>query len=362
VTQRVFLHPGPLKTGTTYLQSLLYANREAFLTQGVTIVGDQGSNYRAANDVMRRKSLMTAQAPKGAWKRTRAAVLRAPEHAVMSCERYSLFREQHVRRVVEDLADREIHVVLTLRDLVAVLPARWQEGIKNGGTATWAEFQKRIVDDPARLRKMTRAMSTLEAWAAALPADRIHVVTVPPRSAPRTLLFERFCEALGADTTQLATLEAARANPSMDLVTTELIRRVNAQRAVKLTGRAQQFEIRSFLAPKLTQQNRGRPELTADLLEAAKGESQALIRRIETGGFHVVGDLNDLTSSTSSAPTGAGVDVDPEELLDAAAAAVAALAERSSARGERLRKFEAPRRLPSRARRVLGRGWRGLRR
>ena len=361
MTQRVFLHPGPLKTGTTYLQSLLYANRGSFLAQDITIVGDQGSHYRVANELMRRKSLRTTQVPKGAWKRTRAAVLRSPGDVVMSCERYSLFRVEHVRRVLEDLADREVHVVLTLRDLVAVLPARWQEGIKNGGTATWAEFQDRIAEDPARIRKMTRAMSTLEAWAAALPAERIHVVTVPPPSAPRTLLFERFCEALGADPTRLETLEAARANPSMDLVTTELIRRVNAQGAVKLSGPAQQSEIKSFLARELAAKNQYRAELTAAVLEVAKAETQALIRRIETGGFHVVGELNDLTSSTSSAPTGTGVDMSAEELLDAAAVAVAALAERSWARGERLRTYEAPRRF-SRARRVWRRGRRQLRR
>jgi hypothetical protein len=361
VTQCVFLHPGPLKTGTTYLQSLLYANRESFLDQGVTIVGDQGSHYRVANELMRRKSLRTRQVPQGAWRRMRAAVLRAPGDVVMSCERYSLFGVEHARRVLEDLDDRELHVVLTLRDLVAVLPARWQEGIKNGGSATWAQFQDRIAEDPARLRRMTRAMSTLETWAAALPAERIHVVTVPPPSAPRTLLFERFCEALGADPTRLETLEAARANPSMDLVTTELIRRVNAQGARKLSGPAQQSEIKSFLARELTTQSRGRPELTAAVLEATKGETQALVRRIETGGFHVVGELNDLTSSTSSAPTGTGVDVDPEELLDAAAVAVSVLAQRSWDRGERLRMSDASRRLP-RARRVLRRRMRRLRR
>ncbi len=166
------------------------------------------------------------------------------------------------------------------------------------------------------------------------------MVTVPPSSAPRTLLFERFCEALGVDPTRLDTFEAARANPSMDLVTTELIRRVNAQDTVRLSGHAQHFEIKSFLAPELTAKNRGRPELSAAVLEAVKGESQALIQRIDTGGFHVIGDLNDLTSSTSSAPSGTGVEVDPEELLDAAAVAVAALAQRSWVRGRRLRNYE----------------------
>ena len=147
----------------------------------------------------------------------------------------------------------------------------------------------------------------------------------------------------------------------MDLVTTELIRRVNAQGTVRLSGPAQHFEIKSFLARELTAKNRDRPELTAAVLEAAKGESQALVRRIETGGFHVIGDLNDLTSSTSSAPTGTGVDMSPEELLDAAAVAVAALAQRSLGAGRRLRTYEAPRRF-SCARRVLRRGWRQLRR
>jgi hypothetical protein len=359
VTQRVFLHPGPLKTGTTYLQSLLYANRESFLAQGVTIVGNQGSHYRAANELMRRKSLRTRHVPKGAWRRMRAAALRAHGDVVMSCERYSLFRVEHARQVLDDLAGRELHVVLTLRDLVAVLPARWQEGIKNGGTATWSQFQDRIVEDPARMRKVTRAMSTLEAWAEVLPAERIHVVTVPPTSAPRTLLFERFCEAVGADPGRLETLEAARANPSMDLVTTELIRRVNGQATVKLSGQAQQSEIKSFLAQELAARKRGRPELTAAVLDAAKVETQALIHCIETGGFHVVGDLNDLASSPSMAPTGAAVDPDPEELLDVAAVAVAALARRSWTRGEELREHATPRRFRS-VRRLWRRGRRRL--
>jgi len=357
VTRRVFLHPGPLKTGTTYLQSLLEANRKAFRAQGFTIVGDQGSHHRAANELMGRKSPLATQVPKGAWNRTRTAVLRCRGDVVISCERYSLFGLEHVRRVVEDLADREVHVVLTFRDLVAVLPARWQEGIKNGGTATWAQFQERIDENPAQLRRMTRAMSTLEAWATALPAERIHVVTVPQPSGPRTLLFERFCEALGADPSRLETFEAAKANPSMDLVTTELIRRVNAQRAVKVSPGAQDFEIKSFLAPELTTRNRRRPELTATVLEAAKTESQALIQRIETGGFHVVGDLSDLTPRISSAQIGTPVDVTPDELLDAAAVAVAALAQRSWARGEQLQKPEAPH-----WRRMARRVWRRLHR
>jgi len=356
LTQRVFLHPGPLKTGTTYLQSLLYANRKSFLDQGITIVGDQASHYRTANELVGRKSLRASHVPRGAWKRTRKAVLRAPGDAVMSCERYSLFRVKHARRLLEDLAAREVHVVLTLRDPVAVLPARWQEGIKNGGIATWTQFQERIADDAAKMQKMTRAIPTLRTWAKVLPPERIHVVTVPPKGAPRTLLLERFCEAIGADPAGLETLEAARANPSMDFVTTELLRRVNTQDAVKLSGHAQHFEIKSFLATELPTRSY-RPELSGTVLEIAKSEAQALMQRIEAGGFHVVGDLNDLVSSTSATPTGLGVEVNPEELLDTAAVAIAALAQRSWERGVRAGSDDAPQRQPK-ARRFFRARWR----
>ena len=356
MTQRVFVHPGPLKTGTTYLQSLFYANRDGFLAQGITIIGDQSSHYRVANDLMRRKSLRTREVPEGAWKRMRADVLRARGDALMSCERYSLFRARDVRHLLDDLADREVHVVLTLRDPSAVLPARWQEGIKNGGTATWAEFQDRITEDPARLRKATRAIYTLETWAAALPPERVHVVTVPPASAPRTLLLERFCLALDVDAAKLETLEATRANPSMDLVSTELIRRVNAQQEVKLSGDAQHFEIKAFLAGKLAGQKRGKPELNPAAFEAAKAEAQELVRRIEAGGYQVVGDLADLTPGTSPGRQGQDIDVDREALLDTAVLAVAALAQRSGARGPRLRSGQ------SRPRRRARRAWRRVRR
>jgi hypothetical protein len=271
-----------------------------------------------------------------------------------------LFRSEHVRRLLEDFADREVHVVLTLRDPVAVLPARWQEGIKNGGTATWADFQEGVVENPSRLQRMTRAMSTLETWGTALPAERVHVVTVPPSSAPRTLLLERFCEAIGADPARLETFEAARSNPSMDLVTTELIRRVNAQDDAALSGRALQSEIKAFLAPELAAKHRGRPQLSEATLQAAKGQAQALVHRIEAGGFHLIGDLDDLTSSTSSAPTDAG-DLNPDEVLDRAAVAIATLAQRSWERGQKLRASDASSRLP-RARRLLRRSWRRVRR
>ena len=85
----------------------------------------------------------------------------------------------HGARLPVHRVERGLHVVLTLRDLCAVVPARWQENIKNGATASWAEFRDEIAESPTKLRRMTRATNTLEVWASALPPERVHVVTVP---------------------------------------------------------------------------------------------------------------------------------------------------------------------------------------
>ena len=54
----------------------------------------------------------------------------------------------------------------------------------------------------------------LERWGAGLPADRIHVITVPPAGAKRTELWSRFVTGFGLENIPLVAT-AERANPSL---------------------------------------------------------------------------------------------------------------------------------------------------
>lgn len=335
---RVFVHPGPPKTGTTYIQSLLYANTDALRRQRLAIIGSQGQHFNVANELLGTTSRRAQQVPEGAWGRVQAKIREYDGDALLTCERYSLFHEEQIRRISDDLAGTELHVILTLRDLAAVLPARWQESLKNGDTHTWADFCDKVATNPKFLRRMTRAHSSLRLWSDVLPVERVHVVTVPPATAPRTLLLERFCEVLGVDVAKLDTLEAPRANASLDLVGAEVVRRLNASEQVSLTPQHHHNEIKAFLASQvLTRSHHGeRPRLTEAAFLAAREETSRVVERIRRDGFPVTGDLADLSTAPAPDATAPPQQVDPDAVIEAAVEALGALAERSSRRGRRI--------------------------
>ena len=73
---------------------------------------------------------------------------------------------------------------------------------------------------------MHDAAYMLRRWSAFVPAERMHVVTVASRAAPRDTLWKRFCAATGLDPAAYDA-EIERANPSMGVAETELVRRMN---------------------------------------------------------------------------------------------------------------------------------------
>ena len=332
----VFAHIGLPKTGTTHLQALLYANRGAFQQQGTTVVGRHRMHFDAASEITGARGRRTGEIPSGRWvKVVRAVEKVTTPQAVFSSERYSLARPPGARTLVETLcdssADAEVHVIVTLRDLVAAEPSAWQEYVKNGGTRSWPEFCAAGVADPDELRRRRRVRRLFAAWPEVLPPEHLHVVTVPPPGCPHGLLFERFCSVLGVDPAAMDTLEG-RANSSLDFVATEMLRRVNARRP-RLPVPVQRAEIKKFLANGALSRRdvRIRPALSGEALALARAENEWVTERLRSGGHDVVGDLADLHGDHPDAP--ASYDVPAEDLLDAALEAVALLATRSAERG-----------------------------
>jgi len=342
VPTTVFAHIGLPKTGTTYLQALLYANRAAFGQQGMTVVGRHRMQYDAASEIAGAKSKRTGEVPTGRWTR----VVRAVEEvvtpgAVFSSERYSLAKRPGARTLVESLrgstADADVHVVVTLRDLVTAEPSAWQEYVKNGGTQGWPDFCAAAVADPDELRRRRRVRRVLTVWPEVLPPANVHVVTVPPPGSPPGLLFERFCSVLGVDPSAMETPESSRHNTSLDFVATEMLRRVNA-RDPALPIAVQRSEIKKFLANGALSRRDVplRPALSGEALDLARAENDWVAERLRGGGFDVVGDLADLDGQHPDAP--ASYDVPAEDLLDAALEAVTLLAARSAERGAEARR------------------------
>ena len=336
VTRRVFLHIGLHKTGTTYLQNVLRANRSQLAEQGVLYPGGeaQPAQVFAVWDLLGRRPRGAGDARiTGAWQGTVDVINNSQQATVLlSDEHLSLATLRQARSAVAAF-EGEVHVVVTARDLARVLVSAWQEEVKNRGAWTWAQFAGAVRDPEAAARNPARGFwvrqdlpAILETWQAAVPTERIHVVTVPPAGAPEELLLDRFASVVGFDPS-LLTEEAPWTNETVGLAGTEALRRLNQRidqglnqrqydRAVKLT-------IVRILAERTTPIRFAvPPEDFGWVLERGR----EMVDAVRDRGYPVVGDLVELEPARSGGRSPG--DVTDAELLDVTLTALAGLAER----------------------------------
>jgi hypothetical protein len=336
--RKVFLHIGLHKTGTTYLQNMFRDNRDRLLEQGVHFPGGKGQAGQgfAVWDLLGRRP-PTGQGDEriaGQWKSLVASVAEADAPtSLISEESLSLATVRQATRAVNAFVGAEVHVIVTVRDLARVLVSAWQEDIKNDKTWSWAEYAAAVRDvkaqavNPARdfwLRQDLPAI--LETWQAVLPVERMHVVTVPPPKSSSDLLLERLASVVGFE---IDTLDdnIAWSNETIGVAGTEVLRRLNQRLAHGLTERQYVRVVKRGVVRTLAERtDPARFTLPAEDFEWVQERSAAMIAFVRTGGYPVVGDLEELQPRLAE---GRRPD-DPSdgELLDAALTALAGLSER----------------------------------
>lgn len=323
MTQRVYLHVGAPKSGTTYLQRVLEANREALAAAGALVVGQRHLDRIHAAMVVRedpRLESLPAEAST-AWDRLVGEVLawEGPS-AVLSYELLAGAEEEQVRRALADLVGLEVHVVITARDLAASVPSAWQERLKFALTTPLEQWRPRPETAGVRAEWGWRTMDpagVAARWGATLPPDRVHVVTVPRSGADRTELWRRFAEACDLPVAGLA-LEPEAANESLGVVGAELLRRVNEQVGDRISGNRQQaLWLRDTLAHGvLAGLGRERIGLTDAQLAEARERAEAAIAALREARYSVHGDLDDVRAQPVEGRTPG--QVGDAELLEAA--------------------------------------------
>ena len=132
---RVFLHIGEPKTGTTFLQQVMWGNRGELAAQGLVLPGHHAQDhFRASQDLRGIEKLPATRPRRGPASGTSwpPQARQARSLAVISHELFSRRRRRtRPSRAVRSLQPAEVHVVLTVRDMASLLPAEWQETIKH---------------------------------------------------------------------------------------------------------------------------------------------------------------------------------------------------------------------------------------
>lgn len=307
MADRVLLHVGAMKSGTSYIQARMFANQAGFRERGVLVPGEAwGDQVRGVLDVLGRKA--TSGAPvDGAWQALLDEAAGAPGTAVVSMEHLGPIPTKLAGKVVATFGRTPVDVLITARDLNRSLAAMWQETVQNGRSWTWRDYlegarearpgrQSGTEIGPAgrTFWRQQHIVRMVRDWSEVVGADRVTLVTVPHPGADRELLWDRFGEVLGVDVSGMA--PAPRANESIGAASALVLRRFNEL----LDEQGLTFPAGTGIR---------KHELAKTVLAARKGDEPALglpvepwvveaseraVAGLRSSGVRVVGDLAEL--------------------------------------------------------------------
>ncbi len=341
MAERVFLHVGTPKSGTTFLQTVLWQNRERLARDGLLVPGDRLYDHNLAAQGLRTRKGAKRPRPIAMWQRFVDEARDWSGDVIVTNEWLTLANPQQVTRATSALAPAEVHVVVTTRDFTALVPAAWQESLKVGNPASLADFLTALDTDGDRWTWASLDPAEVVAtWTGDVPADRVHVVTVPPRGAEPDLLWRRLAAVLGRDPAAYDTA-SSRANESLGAEAAALLQRVGpglrAAVAPEGTHWVEPYRwLRNYVSHELLVPRGGsRIALRPAEWDALRARATRSRERLAEAGLDVAGDLADLTAAE---PAAGGVhpdDVTAEQMLEVAGPLLADLLARVRAETER---------------------------
>jgi hypothetical protein len=331
MARRVFLHVGTAKSGTSFLQDLWWRHRDELRGRGLLLPGARRDHFAAAAVVKGMTDVVETlvDRERDACRRLVEEARRWPGDVLLTNEHFADSPAEAAAAALADLASAadEVHVLVTARDLGRVLPSAWQQRVKMGARMPYRKFLGRVrrEDGDQKFWRYQDVPAILDRWTVGVPADRVHVVTVPPPGAPRDELWRRAGSVLGVEVTDLDT-DPRLPNDSLGIVEAELLRRVNerfphGRRSLEVTGYRKGPFTRDVLAGSAPSEPIVLPEKHHGWV---RERSEAMVATMRGRSYDVVGDLDDLQPADARSGRAPG-QVSDDEIMSAAATVVSRL-------------------------------------
>lgn len=324
--QRLFFHVGLPKSGSTYLQTVLGTHRAQLRDHDhvYPFVGREGM-FHAAVEMAGTPARwgLDPDEIQGTFAHLLRRGRRLGGTVVLSHEIFGAATQDQVDVIAPLLAEFDLHVVVTARDLGRSVTAAWQEEVKNGRVRTFAEFSDGLLDDDATTPDAGRTfwrsqhlMNILARWGALVPADHVHVVPCPPPGTAPALLWERFAEAvdLPADAVDLGAIPTRNESLGAPQVAflREVLEAVDDRLEQPWHARvAKRWFAQTLLGAVPAAKPVAPAELTAQLARIAR----SWVEEIGAAGYRVHGDLEDLVPRPAASAHPHPDDVRAEDVL-----------------------------------------------
>jgi hypothetical protein len=328
VTERVFLHIGLPKTGTTYLQRTLWENKETLAQAGLLLPGRHRRRHLLASLDVREDPLLGRLAGdvSAPWADLVAEALAWHGDVLISHEFFGPASPEQVRRMVESLEGAQVHVIITAREMVGLTISRWQEYVRNGGRRSIDTYPRDRPYDPADEWGWASIdlADILDRWGSVVAHDRIHVLPMVAGGADPGELPMRFLGVMGYADTSI-TVPEERVNEGLGLVEAELLRRTTPLMEDFRSAADRGNWIRGYLAtPGVMPVSGEKFRPSDDRLKELEERGHRAVAALRDGGYDVAGDLSVLEPAEVHDRRHPG-DVTDTEQLDVAVQVIAAL-------------------------------------
>ena len=335
MADRLIVHIGPRKTGTTYLQRVLQQLSPSLKAQGVLYPtdyrGQEDYNHVGAvsdlthNEESKESNRWTGKDGSG-WTGLADAVASWDGTAIISAEMIGGLRPPAARRMLDGLKAPSVDIVITMRDLGRILPSSWQQHVRNTHTQSYRGYLDRRASergdlppvqmqaewDAERHHTFWRSYAygaLVRRWQGLVGADHVSVVTLPPSGSPSTLLWDRFRAALAVDALPETApkLPAFIANIGSTRSEAVFLHALNVEAKRRGWNRKTANELQQHLLASgfLERPDRGGPLLLpSSYLGTVREWVGADIDDMATTGVVVYGDVEDLRILDSAASHG----------------------------------------------------------
>jgi hypothetical protein len=303
-TGAVLVHIGPPKTGSTTVQSALYAARSRLTAQGVHHAGGSRHPAAAVQAVTGRPSQYSGGVVPSEWRwrwLVREVRQATSPRVILSSELLADATPDRVQRIVTDLGGPRVHVVVTLRSLARILPSQWQQFVQDGSRAAFDRWLERVLRDghdaPDRTFWMRhRHDQLIRRWADVVGTDRVTAVVIDEHDHEMVLrVFEHL---LGLEPRTLRA-EDNLSNRSLTVPEVEAVRAFNRDFRARelppaLLSRTMHYGAGRYLKSRPPHPGAARVRLPSWAAEPTSAIAAEITAGVQASGVRVIGDLASL--------------------------------------------------------------------
>lgn len=235
MAERIVLHAGFHKSGTTALQHAFDGKKRALKKHGVIYPLNAGrAHHRAAWGLTERvwgwRNNGGKLIPIKSWSALVKEVKKSPGTVLISSEFFTEAKDQHVAKAKADLGDTPVTLVFTVRPFAKILASSYQQFVKYGIRVRFEPWLEEVFSKRSESKvtptfwNRVQLDEVVERWAKHFGTENV-IVLLADESEPE-FIFQEFARILNVPQ-EVLPLPEIGGNRSMTLEETELLYLIN---------------------------------------------------------------------------------------------------------------------------------------